>query len=164
MRIFRCLFPALLILSALTAHAAHAIDAGKTRELSRGDVRVILLRAENIITTNQEPAFEVTFAVEVPRKGAFADLAFGKIEQVKLSAKGKPITGRSDVSCIAAGIENLPRADKLARPVAQADKSILGEHVQFTGLKVKEKKIDITIQFHWRGELQTFPFESVSIR
>jgi hypothetical protein len=159
---FYCLgwFVGAFLTSGLVTAAAER-KAGP--EMSRGEVRVILLRIGNSVTTNNLPCFEVTYAVEVPKKGAFADLHFGKSEEVTLSVKGVPIKGAQGTSSLATGIENLPRPAELSRPSAQAEKAILGEHVEFTGLKVKEKNIDIVIRFDWRGQKLEFPFKSVPI-
>ena len=142
---------------------AGAAEKKSTHEMSRGDVRVILLRVGNSTTTNNQPAFEVTYAVEIPKKGAFSDLKF-KGEEITLAAKGVPIQGATEVSSLSTGIENLPRPSELDHPTAQPEKAILGQHVEFTGLKVKEKTVDLTIRFTWRDRQLEFPFKSVPVK
>jgi hypothetical protein len=119
-------------------------------EISQGDVRVILLRTVNSVSTNNEPVFEVTYAIEIPKKGAFSDLRFGKSEEITLSSKGVPIKDAHSLSSLSTSFETLPRSSELPRPVAQPEKAILGQHVQFTGLKIKEKQIDITVRLNSR--------------
>jgi hypothetical protein len=153
-----------LVLTLACELVSVAAEKKPDAEMSKGDVRVILLRAGNALTTNKEPFFEVTYAVEVPKKGAFGGLHFGKSEEVTLSANGAVIKGARGVSSLSAGIETLPGASELAVPTAGPEKAILGQHVEFAGLKVKEEKIDITIRFDWQGRPLEFPFKGVAVK
>jgi hypothetical protein len=133
-------------------------------EKTQGEVRVILLRVGNVIASNQKPGFGVTFAIEVPQQGAFSDLSIRSNEEVALAVNGRPVKIPGASSSGSMGIDKLPRQHELVLPTVPKGRATLGEQVEFEGLTIDAKKIDVTIRFSWRKQEMTFAFKDVPVR
>src|SRR5690349_2084765 len=70
---------------------AQKVPPQPTLEKTQGEVRVVVLRVANFTSLSREPAFEVTYGIEIPQKGAFSDLSIRSSDEVALTAKGKPV-------------------------------------------------------------------------
>jgi hypothetical protein len=143
---------------------AQKVAPKPTLEKTQGQVRVVLLRVANFTSSNHEPAFEVTYGIEVPQKGAFSDLSIRSDDAVALTEKGQPVLTPGAVSSGSMGMDKLPRQDQLVLPTVAKGKAMLGEQVEFEGLKITTKMIDVTIRFSWRGQAMTFAFKDVPVR
>ena len=113
--------------------------------------------------TNGQTGFAVTFAVEVPQKGAFADLAFSSDTEVVLIEGGKPLTPPGFSGVMYGSFKQIPFGKELSEPAATEGKSMCVEDVVFTGIAVHARKIDVRIQFSWRGTAQRFDFKNVAV-
>lgn len=142
---------------------AQKVPPEPTLEKTQGEVRVVVLRVANFTSLNQEPAFEVTYGIEIPQKGAFSDLSIRSSDEVALTANGQPVPTPGAVSSHSMGMDRLPRQHELVLPSVAKGKAMLGEQVEFQGLRVHAKKIDVTIRFSWRGKEMTFAFEDVPV-
>ena len=132
-------------------------------ESTIGDVRVVLLRVGPVISTNGPRSFAVTYAVEVPAEGAFSDLHFKSATQITLSVRGKPVQFGDGFSSGAMDFTQLPRQDELMRPATREGKAMLAMDVEIENVKIKAKKVDVKIQFAWRGKEQKFEFKDVPL-
>jgi len=132
-------------------------------EKTREQVRVVLLRAGQVISTNSQPEFVVTYVVEIPSKGAFSDLHFYSTNEIELKANGKVIEWNGGFSSSAMGFNDLPRQNELSKPKELPGKAMLAQDMVFSGLKVNAKKIDVNLQFTWRGSQQVFDFKDVPL-
>jgi hypothetical protein len=130
-------------------------------EQTRGNVRVVLLRAGRLISTNGQPEVVVTYVVEVPNKGAFSDLHFSLDNECILAVRGKPLECRGSSSSM--GFKDLPRQNELSKLVAREGRSMLAEEILFRSLKMEAKKIDVKLQFSWRGQEMVFDFKDVPL-
>ncbi len=162
----------LLVIFALVAMLASAIPATAgdlqtarkaNLEMSQGDVRVILLRTRSVVLTNGQSGFAVTFAVEVPQKGAFSDLAFSSDTEVVLIEGGKLLTPPGFSGMMYGSFKQLPFRNELIEPATTDGNAMCVEDVVFTGIAVHARKIDIRIQFSWRGSPQRFDFKNVVV-
>ncbi len=132
-------------------------------EKSRGEVRVVLLRVGQVVSTNDHQMFAVTYVVEVPRKGAFSDLHFSSDMEITLAAHGKPVEFHGGTSSGAMDFKELPRQSELSKPATKEGKAMLAKEIVFEGLKVEAKKIDVRLQFSWRGSDMLFDFKDVPL-
>jgi hypothetical protein len=132
-------------------------------EQTQGDVRVVLLRAGAITSPTNQDSVEVTYVVEIPLKGAFSDLSFGS-DEVTLTANGKPLNVSRQVTGSAMGFDKLPRQNELIKPVVRSGKAMIAEEVLFEGVNVRSKKVNVKIQFSWRGQPFTFTFKDLTLR
>lgn len=133
------------------------------QEKTQGEVRVVLLRAGKVISSEKEAQWVVTYGVEVPLKGAFSDLAFSSEDEVALSVKGKNINSWGDFGSGSMGFDDLPRQGELRKPEVAPGKAMLAEDVVFRGLKIDAEKLDVKIRFTWRGSPLTFDFKDVPL-
>ena len=131
-------------------------------EQTHSEVRVVLLRAGQMVSTNNQPEFVVTYIVEVPNKGAFSDLHFYSTNEIALAVRGKPFEFQG-FSSSAMDFKDLPRQEELSRPGARDGKSMIAQDIVFQGLKVDSKKIDVKLQFTWRGNKMRFDFKDVPL-
>lgn len=133
-------------------------------EKTQGEVRVILLRVGGVIASNQKPGFGVTFAIEVPQQGAFSDLSIRSNDEVTLTVNGSPVKIPGAVSSGSMGIDKLPRQQELVLPTVPKGRATFGEQVEFEGLTIDAKKIDVAIRFSWRKQEMTFTFKNVPVK
>ncbi|MBI3878625.1 MAG: hypothetical protein HY301_00975 [Verrucomicrobia bacterium] len=163
-----CFIP-VLIVAALTA--IFGIDAGRAGERAKskrpnlekthGDVRVVLLRIGQVVTSTNKPKFVVTYVVEIPKEGAFSDLHFRSDKELRLFVRGKPLEPHGEVSSGAMGFEKLPRRDELTKPTLHEGKAMIAQNIELTEFNVREKKLDVKIEFTWRGKEMSFDFKDV---
>jgi hypothetical protein len=78
------------------------------QEMTQGEVRVVLLRAGKVSSSEHEAQWVVTYGIEVPQKGAFSDLGFSSADEVTLAVKGKAVEGLGGWSSGAMGFDDLP--------------------------------------------------------
>jgi hypothetical protein len=154
---------ALLVLLCLGATKQPAPLKPLNLEKIQGQVRVVLLRAGQVGLTNNQPEFIVTYVVEIPSKGAFSDLHFYSTNEIELKVNGKTIEWRGGFSSGAMGFNDLPRQNELSKPKELPGKSMLAQDTVFDGLKIDAKKIDVKLQFTWRGSQQVFEFKDVPL-
>jgi hypothetical protein len=154
----------LMLITFSTANFATAAEQRQNnsfnQEQTQGEVRVILLRVSQLIVSNQ-PNFVVTYAVEIPVKGAFADLHFSSDKELALSVKGKPLYFPGSFSSTSMDFKALPRQNELIKPKVHEGKAMLAEEIVIAGLKVKASHVDLKIQFSWRGTEMKFDFQGV---
>jgi len=132
-------------------------------EQTRGEVRVVLLRAGQVVLTNNQTQFVVTYVVEVPAKGAFSDLSFSSNTEITLAVKGKPIEFQGESSSSAMDFKELSRQNELIKPVVKEGKEMLAQENVFKDLIVEAKKLDVKLQFTWRGNERVFDFKDVPL-
>jgi len=132
-------------------------------EQNHGEVRVILLRAGQVVLSNHLPVFVVTYVVEVPTNGAFSDLHFSSSNDITLGVRGKPIAISCPVSTGSMDFNKLPRQNELIRPSERAGKVMLAQETVFDGLNVDAPKIDVKLQFTWRKNPMLFDFKDVPL-
>ena len=142
-------------------------DSSKSSfEKTIGEVRIVLIRVGYLNGADGDRVFTVTYAIEVPQKGAFSDLKFSSEDEVVLSVKGKPIADKDfkEISSLSAAVEKLPAAAGMKLPVEGKGRAILGEEVDFKGLKIMGDRLDVKIRFSWRGQTMAASFQDVPVR
>ncbi len=154
---------ALFVLLCLGAAKQPAPLKPLNLEQVQGEVRIVLLRAGQVVLTNNQMQFVVTYVVEVPRKGAFSDLSFSSSNEITLAVKGKPIEFHGESSSSAMDFKELSRQNELIKPVVKEGKEMLAQENVFKDLKIEAKKLDVKLQFTWRGNERVFDFKDVPL-
>ncbi len=154
------------LLAALCLGAASGSAPLKPLNLEKthGPVRVVLLRAGQVISTNNQPEFVVTYVVEIPSEGAFSDLHFSSSNEIELKANRKVIAWSGGFSSSAMGFNNLPRQNELSKPKEFPGKAMLALDIVYSGLKIDAKAVDLKLQFTWRKNQQVFEFKNVPLK
>ena len=154
-----------VILVAGCSPPADAPDATRklNPDVSQGQVRVVLLRVGPVVSTNDRPTFVVTYGVEVPAEGAFSDLSFNSKDEIALVVRGKLLDYFREFSSGAMGFDALPRQSELSKPAIQQGKAMMFQDTVLTGLEIDAKRVDVRLQFSWRGTPQHFSFENVPV-
>jgi hypothetical protein len=132
-------------------------------EQTQGEVRVVLLRAGQVVSTNNQIQFIVTYVVEIPKKGAFADLHFSSNDEIALVVKGKPVEFYGESSSSAMDFKELPRQNELIKPKAIEGREMLAQDIVFKDLKIEARKFDVKLKFSWRGNERSFDFKDVPL-
>ena len=130
-------------------------------EKTQGEVRVVLLRAGKITSSEKEAQWVVTYAVEIPQKGAFSDLGFSSEDEVAVSVKGKAVECQGGFGSGSMGFDDLPRKGELSRPKVAPGNAMIAEDVVFRGLNIEAEKLDVKLKFTWRGTKLAFDFKDV---
>lgn len=133
-------------------------------ELRQGEVRVCLLRAGPLISTNGESGFEVIYAIEIPKQGAFSDLKIDNFDEIALFVRGKAIDVSGASSSGSMRFEDLPGFGQLTKPVTPEGRALITTEVNFPKLKIDSEEIDIRVVFTWRGEKLKFDFKRVRVK
>jgi hypothetical protein len=132
-------------------------------EQIHGEVRAVLLRTGQVISTTNPLEFVVTYVVEVPTNGAFSDLHFSSDKEIALGIRGKPVVFHGSISTISMEFKKLPRQSELTEPKERAGKAMLAQETVFHGLKIDARKIDLRLRFDWRGREMLFDFKDVPL-
>lgn len=135
-------------------------------ETTQGEVRVVLLRAGQVISTNGQIQFVATYAVEIPKKGAFSDLHFYSTNELTLAVHGKPVEF-SSISGSSMGFDELHQKTDLIEPETTKGKAMITEDIVIGNLdgdlKLDAKKADAIVQFDWRKNPMKFVFKDVPL-
>lgn len=135
-------------------------------ESAHGEVRVILLRAGQVVSTNGQTQFVATYTVEIPEKGAFSDLSFSSSNEFILAVRGKAVEF-SKFEGSSMGFDELHQKTALIKLETTRDKSMITEDIVIGALdgdlKIDAKKVDVIIQFVWRKNPQKFVFKDVPL-
>ena len=157
----------LVVMAVVMIAAIFTGDAAPLKPLNleqtRSEVRVVLLRAGQVVSTNNQMQFVVTYVVEVPAKGAFSDLSFNSNNEITLVVKEKPIEFHGESSSSAMDFKELPRQSELIKPAAKEGKEMLAQEIVFKDLKIEAKQLDVKLQFAWRGNERVFDFKDVPL-
>ena len=135
-------------------------------ESTHGEVRVILLRAGQVVSTNGQTQFVATYAVEIPDQGAFSDLHFYSNTELNLAVRGKAVDF-SKIEGSAMGFDELQQKTDLIKLETTKGKAMITEDIIIGNLngdlKLDAKKIDVIVQFDWRKLPQKFVFKDVPL-
>jgi hypothetical protein len=131
-------------------------------EQTQGEVRVLLLRAGKINATNDAKPLVLTFAVEVPAKGAFSDLHFNSADEITLTTQGKPIKMNSFSGSLI-DFKDLSRQNELTRPMVKEGKQMIAEEIVLKDINLDVHSIDVKFHFLWRGNKMNFVFKDVPL-
>ena len=146
------IFAATLAIAAIL-FISYRLDAGEQKtkpglnfEKVQGEVRVVLLRAGQVPSTNGQTAFVVTYIVEIPMKGAFSDLHFSSDKEVSIEVRGKPIKFSGSTSGSSSDFKDLPGQSELTKPVGREGMAMLAQERIFKDLKIDAKTVDLRIR------------------
>ena len=136
-------------------------------EITHGEVRVILLRAGQVVSTNGQKQFVATYAVEIPDKGAFSDLHLSSDTALNLAVRGQAIAFSFSKGNTCMGFEDLQKETGLQMPETTKGKAICADELLIGNLdgdfKIDSKKVDVIVQFDWRKNPQKFVFKDVPL-
>ena len=131
-------------------------------EITQGEVRVVLLRAGQVISTNGQIQFVATYAVEIPDKGAFSDLHFYSNTELNLAVNGKPVEF-NNIESSEMGFDELLQKTDLNKLETHTGKAMIAQDVVIKDLKIDAKMVDVIVQFDWRKNPMKFDFKDVPL-
>ena len=119
-----------------------------------------------MISTNGQIQFVATYAVEIPKQGAFSDLHFYSTNELNLAARGNAVDF-SKVESSAMMFDELQQKTDLLKPKTTKGKSVITEDILIGNvggdLKLDAKKVDVIVQFDWRKNSMKFEFKDVPL-
>jgi hypothetical protein len=159
-------FVAVIASSCLGFASQPALLKQLNLEITQGEVRVILLRAGQVVSTKGQTQFVATYAVEIPSQGAFSDLHFYSTNELNLTVSGQ-VVKFSKFSGSAMGFDELQEKTDLHKLETTKGKSMITEDILIGNvegdLKLDAKKADVIVQFDWRKNPMKFVFKDVSL-
>jgi hypothetical protein len=159
-------FAAVIASSCLSFASQPALLKQINLESTQGEVRVVLLRAGQMISANGQIQFVATYAVEIPKHGAFSDLHFYSTNELTLGVNGKPVEFNK-FSSSTMGFDELHQKTDLSKPETTKGKAMITEDVVIGNLdgdlKIDAKTVDVIVQFDWRKNPMKFDFKDVPL-